>query len=175
MPLRAAPISFRKLQHADVPTVCEWLARPHVAEWWDDADDFAEDYAPVIAGEMETAAFIASVGAEDIGFIQYYRAAACHGDGWWLNEHDPGVVGIDQFLADGLRLSQGLGTAMVTAFVAELFVNRSVTRVQTDPSPTNARAIRCYEKSGFVRHGEIVTPDGPAMLMYCDRPPQADA
>jgi aminoglycoside 6'-N-acetyltransferase-1b len=44
-----------------------------------------------------------------------------------------------------------------------------VTRIQTDPSPRNARAIRCYEKAGFRRVGTIVTPDGPAEYMVIDR------
>jgi RimJ/RimL family protein N-acetyltransferase len=163
-------MNFRQLEERDVPTVAEWLTRPHVAEWWGDAADFEEDYAPVIAGDSPTKAFIASAGIEPVGFIQSYRATDCHDEGWWLDERDPGVHGIDQFLADGARLGQGLGTAMISAFVARLFRDPAVTRVQTDPSPLNARAIRCYEKCGFRRHGEIVTLDGPASLLYCERP-----
>ncbi len=34
-----------------------------------------------------------------------------------------------------------------------------------DPRPDNPRAIRAYEKAGFVPQHEIVTPDGPALLM----------
>ena len=93
-----------------------------------------------------------------------------HDDGWWLDEHDPGVWGIDQFIAEPTLLGRGFGTAMVRAFVARLFENPAVTRVQTDPSPGNARAIRCYEKAGVRAVGEVDTPDGPALLMYCDRP-----
>ena len=167
-----ATITFGKLERRDLPTVVEWLARPHVAEWWGDGDDFEEDYAPVIAGDVPTEAFIASAGADLIGFIQSYRATGFHDEGWWLDEHDPGVHGIDQFLADGARLGQGLGTAMITAFLARLFRDPAVSRVQTDPSPLNGRAIRCYEKCGFRRHGEIITLDGPALLMYCERPTQ---
>jgi RimJ/RimL family protein N-acetyltransferase len=59
---------------------------------------------------------------------------------------------------------------MVRAFVAELFADPRVTRVQADPSPLNLRAIRCYEKAGFLRVREVVTPDGPAVLMHRDRP-----
>jgi RimJ/RimL family protein N-acetyltransferase len=44
-----------------------------------------------------------------------------------------------------------------------------VTRVQTDPAPHNARAIRCYEKAGFRPVREIVTPAGAALLMVMDR------
>jgi RimJ/RimL family protein N-acetyltransferase len=58
---------------------------------------------------------------------------------------------------------------MVRAFVAKLFDDPAVTRVQVDPFPSNGRAIRCYEKAGFQRVREIVTPDGPALLMHRDR------
>lgn len=59
---------------------------------------------------------------------------------------------------------------MVRAFVEKLFEDPTTTRVQTDPSPANPRAIRCYEKAGFRRVGEVNTPDGSALLMICDRP-----
>jgi RimJ/RimL family protein N-acetyltransferase len=57
----------------------------------------------------------------------------------------------------------------VRAFLDRLFEDVSVTRIQTDPSPANGRAIRCYEKAGFRAAREVVTPDGAALLMYCDR------
>jgi aminoglycoside 6'-N-acetyltransferase len=37
--------------------------------------------------------------------------------------------------------------------------------VVIDPDPTNARAIRAYEKAGFVKDRFVDTPDGPALLM----------
>jgi len=103
-----------------------------------------------------------------IGYIQSYVAAAA-GDGWWPDEHDFGVRGIDQFLADEKRLGQGFGTMMVSQFVHFLFQDPSVTRIQADPAPENFRAIRCYEKAGFHRAGLIATPDGEALLMVTDR------
>jgi RimJ/RimL family protein N-acetyltransferase len=50
-----------------------------------------------------------------------------------------------------------------------LFEDPAVTVVQTDPSPDNTRAIRCYAAAGFEAVGEVVTPDGPALLMRCRR------
>jgi RimJ/RimL family protein N-acetyltransferase len=113
-------------------------------------------------------AYVAHHAGVPIGFIQSYVAAAA-GDGWWPDETDPGVVGIDQFLADPTRLGQGLGSAMVRAFVDVLFEDPAVTRIQLDPDPTNARAIRSYEKAGFRAVRELETPDGRALLMYRDR------
>ena len=61
---------------------------------------------------------------------------------------DPGVRGIDQSLANASQLGKGLGTKLVLALVELLFNDPEVTD-QTDPSPSNLRAIRCYEKAGF--------------------------
>jgi len=41
-------------------------------------------------------------------------------------------------------------------------------RVLTDPDPTNARAIRAYERAGFRKDRMVDTPDGRALLMVCD-------
>lgn len=166
-----ANITFRLLTTDDLPMLHDWLSRPHVAEWWGPTSlaEIAEEYGPLIAGRVPHRAFIALADGAPIGFIQFYVPVACHDEGWWLDEHDPGVRGIDQFLADGERLGQGLGTAMIRAFVAQLFADPAVTRIQTDPEPVNRRAIRCYEKAGFKAVREVDTPDGRVLLMVCDR------
>ena len=111
---------------------------------------------------------MAFLGGEPIGFVQSYVAVDCDG-GWWVHETDPGVRGIDVFLADGEGLGQGLGTRMVGAFTSRLLAEPGVTKVQIDPHPRNERAIRCFAKSGFVPVGEIATPDGPALLMLAKK------
>ena len=166
-------LTFRPLADADLPMLHEWLGRPHVAQWWGptpSAAEVAEEFGPAIAGATAHWCYVALRDGAPIGFVQAYAPAAWHHQGWWLDEHDPGVRGIDQFLADAGQLNQGLGTAMVRAFVAELLRDPAVTRIQTDPAPDNARAIRCYEKAGFRAAREVVTLDGPALLMYWDRP-----
>ena len=55
------------------------------------------------------------------------------------------------------------------AFVTRLFEDPAVTKIQTDPNPRNARAIRCYEKVGFLAVREVDTPDGRALLMIRNR------
>jgi len=156
----SATIEFRPLTEADLPLTATWLARPHVAKWW----------AGPLALEPGLRQFLAVLEGNPIGYLQSYQATACHDEGWWLEVTDPGVHGIDQFIADAARLGQGLGTRMVRAFVAELFADPRVTRAQVDPSPANGGAIRCYEKAGFRRVRAIVTPDGPALLMHRERP-----
>jgi len=165
-------IDFRLLTTADLPLLHEWLARPHVTEWWAPSPTLAEleaEHGPVIAGREPMRSYFAFTGDAPIGYVQWYVPALTHADGWWLEEHDPGVRGIDQFLANADELGKGLGTRMISAFVRQLFDDPAVTRIQTDPDPRNARAIRCYEKVGFRAEREIETPDGRALLMYCER------
>ena len=68
-----------------------------------------------------------------------------------------------------ITTGQGLGTKLVRALVELLFNDPEVTKIQTDPSPSNLRAIRCYEKAGFERQGTVTTPDGPAVYMVQTR------
>jgi AacA4 family aminoglycoside N(6')-acetyltransferase len=168
----APAVTFRPLGERDLPLLHDWLTRPHVVEWWTPAptlEEVEEEFRPYIAGASSVRPYFALVDGAPIGYIQSYVAMGS-GDGWWPDERDPGVRGIDQFLADAAQLGRGLGTAMVRAFVRELFADPEVTRIQTDPSPENRRAIRCYEKAGFRAVGEIDTPDGRELLMVQERP-----
>jgi RimJ/RimL family protein N-acetyltransferase len=165
------PITFRPLARSDLPMLHAWLCRPHVAEWWPPPDSYEEveaDFMPYIAPESTTRAYIALLNEEPIGFIQSYVVMGS-GDGYWEDETDPGARGTDQFLANAEQLGRGLGSAMLAAFVDRVFADPAVTKVQTDPSPDNHRAIGAYRRAGFVPRGEVMTPDGPALLMVRNR------
>ena len=168
------PLRFTPLREADLPLLHEWLQRPHVAMWWQPTPTFAElrdDYFGPDADPTE--AFLAWQGSEPLGFIQCYRVMEA-GAEWWPGETDPGARGIDQFLADGTRLGEGMGRAMIGAFLRRVFADPAVTVVQTDPQPGNERAIRCYRAVGFRDVGVVDTPDGPALLMRLSRHVIAD-
>lgn len=172
---RPDTVWLRPLAAQDLPMLHDWLSRPHIVEWWGGEAErptlqqVLDEYRPEALAAEGVTAYIAMLGDEPIGYAQSYVAMGS-GDGWWEDITDPGVRGIDQSLADPARLNQGLGTRLVRTLVAQLFRDPAVTLVQTDPAPHNARAIRCYEKAGFVRQRVITTPDGPALYMTHARP-----
>ncbi len=165
------PFTFNLITPSDLPTLHTWLQRPHVAQWWDSPvtmDDVQAEYLPIARGQSSTRAYLVFLDGLAIGFIQSYVVMGS-GGGWWEQETDPGARGIDQYLCNAHQLNQGLGTAMVTRFTNDLLAQPEVTRVQTDPSPDNARAIRCYQRAGFAVVGPVDTPDGRALLMVKTR------
>jgi aminoglycoside 6'-N-acetyltransferase-1b/aminoglycoside 6'-N-acetyltransferase-2 len=168
------PVTLRLMTEHDLPMLHDWLNRPHIVEWWGGEeerptlDEVLEHYLPRVLAEGSVTPYIAMAGDEPIGYAQSYVALGS-GDGWWDDETDPGVRGIDQTLANPAQLDKGLGTKLVQALVELLFLDPTVTKIQTDPTPNNHRAIRCYEKAGFVQHSIITTPDGPAVYMVQSR------
>ena len=152
----------------------EWLNRSHIVEWWG-----GEEARPTLADVQEQylpKRFSARV-RHSIHCNAEWRAdwvcpvVRCS----WKRGRMVGrrnrsrVRGIDQSLANASQLGKGLGTKLVRALVELLFNDPEVTKIQTDPSPSNLRAIRCYEKRGLRRQGTVTTPDGPAVYMVQTR------
>jgi hypothetical protein len=101
-------VRFRPIVDTDVPLLHEWLQRAHVAEWWgggavcEHLEDTRRQYLPRLDDTSAVKGYFALLHGEPIGFIQSYVALGC-GNGWWEDETDPGVRGIDQFLGDGSK------------------------------------------------------------------------
>jgi AacA4 family aminoglycoside N(6')-acetyltransferase len=167
-----APVTLRLMTEQDLPLLHEWLNRPHIVEWWGGAGPSLEEvhaqYSLRALADAKVTAYIGMLGDTPFAYAQSYVALGA-GDGWWEDETDPGVRGIDQSIGDPELLGQGLGTRLVRALVDLIFSDPHVTKVQTDPAPNNPRAIRCYEKAGFRKVKIVATPDGPALYMIQDR------
>jgi len=164
-------IEFRQITAHDLWILYLWLNRHHVAEAWHSQGTYAEierDFLPLTQPNAHVKGYFAIYQHELVGFVQCYVVKGA-GEGWWEDEVDEGARGIDQFLANAEDLGKGLGTAMVRAFTDYLFQDPTVSKIQTDPAPHNKRAIRCYEQVGFRAQGEVITPDGLALLMIKNR------
>ena len=154
--------TFRAMTPADMPLIRRWLAAPHVAEWWHDPETLE-----FVGGDLnhpDLAQFIVSLDGRSFAYLQSYRLGDWHVS---FGPQPGGTRGLDQFIGEADMLGCGHGSAFIRAFIDQLFA-RGVPRIVIDPSPSNARAIRAYEKAGFVPQDEIVTPDGPALLMIRD-------
>ena len=152
---------FRPMSAADLPMVRRWLNLPHVAEWWGDP---AEQF-DIVSGDLTEPAmdqFIVAAGAHPFAYLQCYDPSVWPEGG--LGIHPAGTRGVDQFIGEPDMIDRGHGSAFIRVFIDDLLVN-GAPRVVTDPDPDNGRAVRAYEKAGFLKDRLVDTPDGPALLM----------
>jgi aminoglycoside 6'-N-acetyltransferase len=160
----AGRYQFRPMTEADLPLVKRWLAEPHVMQWWGDTYEQFE----LVSGDLVVEAmdqFIVATNDRPFGYLQCYDLEAWPDNG--LGAHPRGTRGIDQFIGEPDMVDHGHGSAFIRAFIDRLLA-ADAPRVITDPDPANARAIRAYEKAGFVRDRMVDTLDGPALLMVCN-------
>lgn len=148
-------IHFRSLCSDDFPILLDWLKRPHVKEWWDDGDDTIDKVAAHYSSDTDnTKRFIVELDGEDAGYFQYHRFDSKH-------------IGADQFLANGDQLSKGVGTKCLLEFIDMVAEIESPEIISVDPHPENKRAIRCYEKCGFVYEPHRSTSSVHFMTRNC--------
>src|SRR5262245_32439789 len=149
---------FRPMAANDLPLVRRWLETAHVREWWTDLpEEFTFD-----GDDPAVDQFIVVKDERPFAYLQCYQQGACSDNG--LGPHPAGTRGIDQFIGEADMVGCGHGSAFIRSFTDELLA-ADTPRVITDPDPANARAVRAYEKAGFLRQREVDTPDGRALLM----------
>jgi aminoglycoside 6'-N-acetyltransferase len=156
----APDYAFRPMTSDDLPVIRQWLAWPHVREWWGDP---SEQY-DLVSGDLDEPAmdqFIVSAGSSDFAYLQCYELTAWNSG---FGAHPRGTRGIDLFIGEPDMIGRGHGSAFIRAFVDER-LRSGAPRMVTDPDPSNTRAVRAYEKAGFEKAGMVDTPDGPALLM----------
>lgn len=152
---------FRPMSAADLPLVRRWLAAPHVIEWWGDTEEqFSLVSEDILSPAMDQ--FIVAADDHAFAYLQCYDPGAWPENG--LGSHPLGTRGIDQFIGEVDMLARGHGSAFIRHFTDGL-LSAGAPRVLTDPNPENHRAIRAYEKAGFMRDHVVDKPDGLALLM----------
>lgn len=138
-------LRFMRLSPGNFPLILEWLAEPHVKEWWNDGDDTLEKVTAHYGAQDNTQRFMLLDDEKPIGYFQYY--------------FDGDAIGIDQFIGDKNYLNRGVGKQAIEIFISMIAEKHRPPYIFLDPSPDNKRAVRCYEKVGF-KHYQTVENEG---------------
>lgn len=159
---------FVPVTPADRPLLFEWLSTAQSQKWWGDPD---EEIRLIYEGEAsgESSGYI--VHDVDQGPFAYIQSWPCDGqpadaivDEPWVADQAAGTLGIDITIGKPNMLGKGLGSRAVAAFCAKLFAE-GAPRLVIDPDAANLRAVRAYEKAGFIRYDAHVREDGTTLLM----------
>ena len=160
---------FHPMTAGDLPLMRRWLAMPHVAEWWGEPDAELDYIRDMIDGRDTTRPFIFSVDEEPVGYIQYWFVGHHQNATWiadhpWLAELPADAVGVDLSIGNPDKLAQGIGSGALRTF-AEQLVQQGHRTVVIDPDPSNARAVRAYEKAGFRAIPQLLGRTGDTLIM----------
>ncbi|EAU40688.1 putative aminoglycoside N(6')-acetyltransferase [Fulvimarina pelagi HTCC2506] len=142
--------TFEEVGAADLPRLRDWVARPHVAEWWDDDEPFRDEDLADPRVDLRLVSF----DGRPFAFMQDYDVRGWVGH--YFGHLPPGSRGIDQFIAEPDMVGIGHGPAFISLRIKELF-DGGAPAVATDPHPDNKRAVAAYEKVGFRATGEPMT------------------
>ncbi|MCH8813830.1 MAG: GNAT family N-acetyltransferase [Chloroflexi bacterium] len=145
--LEGERVRLRPVNEDDLPRFVEWLADPEVSRWLaavgepptlDDEHEWYEEQRANPDGVLWSIETLAGklVGNTDLRLAPHA---------------DRAELGIA--IQDKTRWSQGLGTDAVRLIVEYAFSELGLHRIELQVDEENERAIRCYEKCGFVREG----------------------
>lgn len=132
--------TFKKISADDIPLIHSWLAKPHVREFWsENTISDLEAFRKKVEGKIKDSGvnpFLVVLQGKPIGYIQSYAV-------------DSKTFGIDQFIGVEEFVNKGLGSMFVKEFTDELLKSKKISRIVTDPSVLNFRAVKALEKAGF--------------------------
>jgi aminoglycoside 6'-N-acetyltransferase len=146
-------IGFVAVQADHYPLLGAWLNAPHLREWWGDPDEELGFIRDMVEGRDTTRPFLIMLDNEPVGYIQYWFIGHHQNEQWvkdhpWLMELPSDTIGVDLSIGDPLKLSRGIGSAALAAFV-RMLRDEGHRSIIIDPDPLNTRAVRAYTKAGF--------------------------
>lgn len=142
--------SIRPMIHDDIELLIAWRADRRVNEWYGGLEEATPE---ALQADWDDEAWcergIIILDGRPVGFVQWYEADA-EARAQYRLPLGPKYWGIDIFLGEPALFGQGIGTSVVRMLSNRLLTEGTADIVVIDPQQRNKRAIRSYEKAGFV-------------------------
>lgn len=139
----------------DVAVMARWLSDPRVREFYEGRDNPHDEqkvravFIDGTAGSQEVPCIFEWEG-RPIGYVQFYPVDD-DGEVYYNCGPGPLTYGVDLLIGEPEFWGRGIGTALLKLVVAHITGELGAGRVVIDPVVTNVRAIRSYEKCGFLK------------------------
>lgn len=145
--LEGKQVRLRPVEERDLPLFVQWLADPELTRWLERLEK-----APTLEEEYD-----------------WWHDRRSDPDGilWAIETRDSHLVGTTELrlapraeraefgiaIHDKTQWGKGLGTEATRLVVDYAFEELDLNRIELTTDEENARAIRCYERVGFIREG----------------------
>lgn len=147
-------LTVRHLKEADAALLVKWLSDPQVLTYYEGRDrphDLALVKEHFYNGDESNVRCIIQYEGQDIGYIQYYPITDEERTEYGYDDFTGTIFGMDQFIGETDFWNRGIGTELITSMVRYLIIHAGAEKVVMDPQAWNERALRVYEKAGFVQ------------------------
>lgn len=159
-------ITLRSATLADKAMLERWDRAPHVRAAF--GEDAAPDWDDDLAGSHAYAErVIAEADGRAIGYMEILNPALEPTRYWGDVNGD--IRAVDIWIGDAQDLGLGFGTEMMRLALTRCFGDPAVSAVMIDPLQSNMRAIKFYERLGFVHVGPRVFERATCAVMRLDR------
>lgn len=166
-------IVFEKVRPNHIEIIFDWLAKPHVQEFWDNSQDHKDDIVNFAQGRKEPAPYWNGIFTYWIGYMDTIpycflltsdiQEDQAYPDLWTHHLSTTGpTVTIDFCIGSESHLGRGLASPTLAAFTDfyHTSVDPSATTFFIDPDDNNPRAQHVYAKAGFELVGDFVMSQG---------------
>ena len=140
-------INFRTAHIGDAALLSSWDETPHMkvinshSDWWNWPEELSHpgDWREMLIAELNGVPF---------GFLQLMNAG--HDPHNYWPDLDASHMAIDLWIGPENYLSRGLGCQILRYAISRCFADKSIHTIWIDPQQHNHRAIRFYQKHGFI-------------------------
>ncbi|MFW2488573.1 GNAT family N-acetyltransferase [Clostridium chromiireducens] len=147
-------LTIRSLEYSDRCLIIKWLSDNEVLKYYEGRDNpynkemVEEKFYKSNANKTRC---IIEYSEIPIGYIQFYSIDKKECEEYGYQNFQDTVFGTDQFIGETKYWGQGIGTLLIKSMVNFLIREKGAKKIILDPQVWNERAIRCYEKSGFIK------------------------
>ena len=146
---------IRDLMAEDKVLLHKWMNDERVLEWYEGRDKPFSlemiDESFYASWEDEMRRVIIEFDNKPIGYGQIYRVCNESYTEYEYEDKNEIVYGMDQFIGEPDYWCKGIGTDYIKLIFEHLINDKQADAIITDPRVVNERAIRAYEKAGFIK------------------------
>lgn len=147
-------LSLRMLSEEDAVQLSQWLSDERVLEYYEGRDrphDINLIMKHFFEDRNNITQCVVQYDKTDIGYIQFYPIEIEEREKYGYTVESGIIYGMDQFIGEVDYWNKGIGTKLVKSAVDYIMREKNANRIVMDPQTWNERALRCYEKCGFVK------------------------
>lgn len=168
-------LTFKPLEKQDFQILLGWLSKPHVRAWYDMEIEYTlekvqQKYESYTKGyKLETGikkpiyAFVVYLDAQPIGYVQYYNAYDFPREDDLIPTGLPEkLAAFDIFIGEEEYTGKVIGPEIIKKLLKDYIWN-DFDACFVDVDADNVRAIKTYEKAGFIKIKNV----GQNIWMMC--------